>query len=736
MRAELTKEGFMLSRFRLSRGFAACVFALSLTPLSVTPALAQSAGGMRSRSGVPLPAPAGRASAEVALACPSSCNDFDGCTDDSCDTTTGTCRHVPHSCDDGNACTVDSCVRRAQPKGFASCVNSPVVDHTACEDGSSCTVRDECSAGVCTPGPALEANASCDDGNPCTDHDTCDTGHHCAGVPLGSGAACDDANACTSDDRCVEEDGAVRCSGAVRDCTDGDLCTQDVCDPATGVCAHPPVDCQDGNSCTTDACDPGTGLCRRDNVPGSCDDANGCTSGDACVGGNCAGQPITCHANGACDRTFCDSFDDVCKHFDDQSLCPPPGQCSGPVCTHGVCQYTGWSGTPCSLGERSCSIGLCVRGECTPDGTFPCNDNNPCTDDTCGPSNFICNPTPKPDGTPCPAGPCSAGTCQAGVCSGLTVSCDDANPCTVDSCDAATGCVHAPLGCDDGNPCTADSCSTASGACVHAPLSNVPCGGDACNRTFCDNGACTEVEPNLCDDHDACTVDRCDPVSGCSHEAVSCDDGNRCTADSCDSNQGCVHDGPAQPAKEACNGLDDDCDGLVDERETMPFCAVRPLIARDGGTLPSFTVSCRWAAACGPAAPPEPIGTVWLSAADALLDPADNKALPDPFAHCAEAIVENGTRRMISDGAITFLFDPSGNGVCGTTGGGRAGLVAALAGVPDGKLARVCVKWRNVALADTERCGVVLVQHGTSTEPQPLQVAPEDEDTGLLRPAP
>ena len=38
-------------------------------------------------------------------------------------------------------------------------------------------------------------------------------------------------------------------------------------------------------------------------------------------------------------------------------------------------------------------------------------------------------------------------------------SCNDNNPCTVDTCDPVMGCVYTPTNCDDGNACTADSCS-------------------------------------------------------------------------------------------------------------------------------------------------------------------------------------------------------------------------------------------------------------------------------------
>jgi subtilisin-like proprotein convertase family protein len=68
-------------------------------------------------------------------------------------------------------------------------------------------------------------------------------------------------------------------------------------------------------------------------------------------------------------------------------------------------------------------------------------------------------------------------------------------------------CVHTPHNCDDGNPCTVDSCDPASG-CVHTPIS--------------------------CDDGQICTVDACDPATGlCTHTGLSCDDGNACTADTC-----------------------------------------------------------------------------------------------------------------------------------------------------------------------------------------------------------
>jgi hypothetical protein len=138
---------------------------------------------------------------------------------------------------------------------------------------------------VCTGGKTLE----CGDDNPCTD-DSCDPVLGCRHT--NNTAACSDANACTSGDQCS---GGTCHGGLPRDCEDGNPCTTNGCDPATG-CTR--VDngnaCDDGNACTTDdVC--GGGLCRA-GVPALCDDGNPCTS-DSC-------NPVsgcTYIANGSCD---------------------------------------------------------------------------------------------------------------------------------------------------------------------------------------------------------------------------------------------------------------------------------------------------------------------------------------------------------------------------------------------------------------------------------------------------
>src|SRR5206468_138746 len=78
------------------------------------------------------------------------------------------------------------------------------------------------------------------------------------------------------------------------------------------------------------------------------------------------------------------------------------------------------------------------------------------------------------DGNACTTGDaCSNGRCTGGPAR----SCDDGNVCTIDSCDPATGCVHAPntAPCDDGSACTTnDTCS--GGTCVGGPPLICPTG--------------------------------------------------------------------------------------------------------------------------------------------------------------------------------------------------------------------------------------------------------------------
>jgi len=498
------------------------------------------------------------------------CDDGNGCTDDTCDPAHG-CVHADNTapCDDANACTTaDQCAGGICLGGPArSCDDhNGCTDDTCdpahgcvhagnsaqCEDGSVCTVGDACAGGVCVGGPGMR----CDDGNPCTD-DTCDPARGCVHSP--NTAPCDDGNACTTGDMCG---GGTCLGGAAPACSDGNPCTDDGCDPGHG-CIHSlnaapcddgnactthdecgdgtcrgglALECNDGDPCTDDQCDPATGCTYVHNV-GPCDDGDACTTGDTCQAGVCVGRAgPACDDGNPCTNDACDPARG-CVHADntapcdDHDACTTDDRCADGACTGGPAR-TCDDGNPCTDDACEPATG-CVAA----DNAAACDDGSACTvDDSCAGGQCVGGPAPTcDDGNPCtddvcdPAGGCTHPT--------NTAPCDDGSACTVDDTCAGGACVGGPpRDCDDGNGCTDDACDRVGG-CVH--LDNTePCDdGDACTTTdACVAGVCVGGMPPTCDDQDVCTDDTCDPARGCAFapNTAPCDDGDACTAqDTC-----------------------------------------------------------------------------------------------------------------------------------------------------------------------------------------------------------
>jgi Dictyostelium (slime mold) repeat len=81
---------------------------------------------------------------------------------------------------------------------------------------------------------------TCNDGNPCTD-DLCDeTSGSCAFVPIVAGTDCStDGDVCDGIETCDTAGACV--AGDPVDADDGDVCTQDSCEPVTGFVSHAPI---------------------------------------------------------------------------------------------------------------------------------------------------------------------------------------------------------------------------------------------------------------------------------------------------------------------------------------------------------------------------------------------------------------------------------------------------------------------------------------------------------------
>src|SRR5580704_8461850 len=116
--------------------------------------------------------------------------------------------------------------------------------------------------------------------------------------------------------------------------------------------------------------------------------------------------------------------------------------------------------------------------------------------------------------------------------------------------------------CDDGNPCTVDSCN-GDGTCSHTAAANgTTCtGANLCEQTYtCQAGACTGSNPVTCTASDQChTVGACTPSTGqCSNpeatNGTACNDGNACTqTDACESGTCTGSDPVTCTASDACH---------------------------------------------------------------------------------------------------------------------------------------------------------------------------------------
>jgi hypothetical protein len=192
----------------------------------------------------------------------------------------------------------------------------------------------------------------------------------------------------------------------------------------------------------------------------------------------------------------------------------------------------------------ACTVDHCAAGACV---------HVPCVD--CCPEGRVCLP--------------GFGCGQAPVPCDTDEECQDDTPCTLDRCRDGEQCEHLPQNtlCDDGEICLAAL------GCIPPPPAecdvddDCTAGRPCLGAWYCDpEFGCQFLEPTFCDDGDACTDDRCvDAAGGCVHEPRDQDDDGHgdaaCGGDDCDDTDPSV----GAPADESCNGLDDDCDGAVDE---------------------------------------------------------------------------------------------------------------------------------------------------------------------------
>ena len=523
--------------------------------------------------------------------CNTACDDGFDCCQGAVSPCTTTCGSTgTQTCDGG--CNLGSCVPpfelcntvdddcdgAVDESSCGACMDTP-----DCDDGNPCNGAETCERGACTPGTALV----CNDGVPCT-VDSCNPSTGCVATP--DDRFCTDGNFCNGAETCT----ATGCQpGTPPLCDDGDACTENACiGAAPGMCVATTLDADDdgygalacaavggvpNTDCddTRSAVSPGaTETCnaRDDDCDGTTDETfscvrgttTGCTTGCGTMGTRTCSTTCTL---GSCvpPAESCNAMDDDCDGTIDETV----------ECTAGS---MGSCTTSCgSTGTRTCSA-ACTWETCN----APAETCNGLDDDCDGTidETFTCVPgTVGSCGSSCGTSgtrTCSA-TCTWGTCTPPTEVCNGVD----DDCDTT---------CDEGSTCCAGSSGTCTTGCgsTGTRTCSSSCGWGSCNppAETC-NGADDDCD-GMCDDGFAC----------CAGSAGSCTTSCGSTGTrSCSS--GCAW-GTCNIPAETCNGIDDDCDGTCDEGSTCCAGTMETCATSCGSTgTRTCSASCGWGS-CSP----------------------------------------------------------------------------------------------------------------------------------------
>ena len=392
-----------------------------------------------------------------------------------CDTVAGACKLNPASIvtcatSGDNDCAKTSC----DPKS-GKCSTAAVADDQPCEDGDLCTASDKCLGGKCQPGTTIcecKVNADC--------------------------ASQEDGNLCN---------GTMYCDKTQKDET-GKEAPKCVTNPASLVYCSPALDTE----CRKNTCTPKTGKCslQSANEYKSCDAGNPCYASPVCSGGVCSWETNLCACTADKDCAY------ILGPAGNQNLCLGKAYCDT---VNGVCKLSTASVPLCVAAKSdACNDWKCnpTSGACeffAKSSFTPCNDGQACTvSDSCGllggaptakekkgvclSGTDICqcvadaDCAPYDDGDKCTGSLyCDKGTCKATGKPPACVNAGGADVCVISQCNSSDGqCVDVtdPVKCDDANPCTNDTCENK--VCKHVAVAP----GFSCLDPKTGSGVCAD----------------------------------------------------------------------------------------------------------------------------------------------------------------------------------------------------------------------------------------------------
>jgi MYXO-CTERM domain-containing protein len=353
-------------------------------------------------------------------------------------------------------------------------------------------------------------------------------------------------------------------------------------------------------------------------------DTGQCTAGSTvcsfgvlfCVGSQSGGQEVCDNLDNNCDGAIDDGFNKQTdpQHCGSCSPCAVPnavascsaGACGVASCRFGFFDIDGSPGNGCEYSCINTGAERCDDSDNNCNGIIDEGFNKQTDASNCGTCGRTCSFANA--GAVCNAGSCQRGTCNVNF---FDLNGDPTDGCEygcilsnggVEKCDGQDNNCNGVV--DEGNPGGNVACGTDTGECT-AGLTQCIAGNVACvgstgpGLEVCDNldndcdsqiddGFNKLTDPQHCGSCSPCTLDHAIPgcaagsctVAACLAGFVNLD-GN--AANGCE--YGCTFSG-----QEVCDGIDNDCDGLVDAAD--PTLVRPPNFCRTAGECAGTTPTC------------------------------------------------------------------------------------------------------------------------------------------------